>query len=431
MPDLLRKLFIAFYFAKTRLTHFSDRKKLEAWQQKQFSRFKRNILTHSAFYRPYLDAPFSQWPILNKKMYMENFNQINTGGVDRDAALDIAIQSENDRNFAPKYNKLSVGLSSGTSGNRGLFVASELEEVQWAGTILGKMLPLQLSRHRIAFFLRANNNLYESVRSRMIKFRYFDLIQPIELLAEKLNEFQPTILIAPAQVLKVLALLQGQKLRISPTRIISVAEVLDSNDKCFVESVFKRRVDQVYQCTEGFLGFTCRHGKLHLNEDIVIFEKEWQDEKSGRFVPIITDFRRRTQPIIRYRLDDVLIEDRNKCDCGSCFTVLSAIEGRCDDVLQFPSLKDNTTISIYPDFVRNAIIASSVEIEDYEVVQTGAAALSVSIKPNTEQIRQDITQALQRLFAKFSVVAPEVTFLALTDMSFMQKRRRIRRSAHG
>jgi hypothetical protein len=35
-------------------------------------------------------------------------------------------------------------------------------------------------------------------------------------------------------------------------------------------------------------------------------EKDWIDEKSGRFSPIITDFNRKTQPIIRYKLDDIL-----------------------------------------------------------------------------------------------------------------------------
>lgn len=39
-------------------------------------------------------------------------------------------------------------------------------------------------------------------------------------------------------------------------------------------------------------------------------EKEWLDET--RFVPIITDLMRTSQPIVRYRLDDVLVIDESK-----------------------------------------------------------------------------------------------------------------------
>ena len=51
---------------------------------------------------------------------------------------------------------------------------------------------------------------------------------------------------------------------------------------------------------------------------------------------LITDFTRRTQPVIRYRLDDVLVAATEPCPCGQPTRVLEAIEGRRDDQLLLP-----------------------------------------------------------------------------------------------
>ena len=65
---------------------------------------------------------------MDKQSMMANFNEANTFGLDRDTALKIAIAAERDRDFKPTYQGVSVGLSSGTSGHRGLFVISSREQ---------------------------------------------------------------------------------------------------------------------------------------------------------------------------------------------------------------------------------------------------------------------------------------------------------------
>ena len=91
---------------------------------------------------------------------------------------------------------------------------------------------------------------------------------------------------------------------IKPQKVISVAEVLTPEDKAYLSNIFKQTIQQVYQCTEGFLASSCEHGTLHFNEDFLIIEKKYIDHEQSRFHPIITDLRRRSQPIIRYELND-------------------------------------------------------------------------------------------------------------------------------
>lgn len=124
-------------------------------------------------------------------------------------------------------------------------------------------------------------------------------------------------------------------LTVRPDKIISVAEVLDPLDRSVLEQTFGQTIHQAYQCTEGFLGASCRMGMLHLNEDVVHIEKEYIDPSTRRFVPIVTDFSRTSQPIVRYRLNDILTEAEGRCACGSPFTAIERIEGRCDDMLSF------------------------------------------------------------------------------------------------
>jgi len=93
----------------------------------------------------------------------------------------------------------------------------------------------------------------------------------------------------------------ADNLSINPKKIVSVAEVLEEEDEALISKRFSQKVHQIYQCTEGFLAHTCVEGNLHLNEDRVYIEKEFLDEESGRFSPIITDFFRSSQPVIRYR----------------------------------------------------------------------------------------------------------------------------------
>jgi len=73
-----------------------------------------------------------------------------------------------------------------------------------------------------------------------------------------------------------------------------------------IEGAFCVRVAEVYKAAEGFLGCTCEHGRMHLNEDALHVEPHWMDEKCVRFLPIITDYSRTTHWFVRYKLDDIL-----------------------------------------------------------------------------------------------------------------------------
>lgn len=374
------KLRILVYFLRFRLFTPRTREAVVRLQQRRLRKLTRTLI-RSPFYREPASAgaPLSSYPLMNKAAMMESFSRINTVGITTEEAFAIAIRAETSRDFAPDWNGISIGLSSGTSGNRGIFLASEKERALWVAAVLHRVIGFSLRKRRVAFFLRANNNLYESVNSSLLQFRFYDILFPVDNHLVKLQEQQPHILVAQPSVLLLLAkAVEENKLHVAPAKIISVAEVLEPVDRRYLERVFKQTIHQVYQATEGFLATTCKNGTLHFNEDTLLIEKKYADEAQTRFYPVITDLFRESQPVVRYELNDLIIEKKN-CSCGSPFLAIEAIEGRSDDVFRFTDRNGKEAI-IFPDFIRRAVMLASEHISAYEVVQSGLTEISIFLK---------------------------------------------------
>jgi putative adenylate-forming enzyme len=189
----------------------------------------------------------------------------------------------------------------------------------------------------------------------------------------RIHKLQPNIIVGQPSLLILLAEAQSkEEIRLNPERIISVAEVLSPKDQEIIERVFQIKVQQVYQCSEGMFGQSCKKGNIHLNEDGLIIEKQWIDKK--RFIPIITDLRRNVQPIIRYKMNDIL--HATNCSCGSKMQAVSTIEGRMDDLLIFEQDK-----IIFPDFIRRAITGANSEIDNYQLVRVSEQKINMFVNP--------------------------------------------------
>lgn len=414
---------------------FRTRAALEAWQARRLRRHLRWVAAHAPFYRRHWAGhDLTDWqtlPTIDKDLMMAEFDALNTRGIRRAEALAVAKQAEASRNFTPKLQGVTVGLSSGTSGNHGLFLVSERERMAWAGAVLAKLLPGSIREpHRIAFFLRASSNLYDSVGQGRLRFAFFDLLSPLAAHCERLAALQPTILVGPPSMLRALA---EAGVPIRPRKVISVAEVLEPIDEAVISRAFGVPVHQVYQCTEGFLGATCAHGTLHLNEDVVVIQKEYLDQSLGKFVPIVTDFARTTQPIIRYRLNDILTERRAPCPCGSVFTAIERIEGRCDDQILLPG-RDGGLVTVFADFISRAVAGASPGITEFQVVQHGLTAITVHLSESKagvvaggEPLTTAVTVALTALWARLGALPPTLTFAPYQFQPGPRKLRRVER----
>jgi putative adenylate-forming enzyme len=363
---------------------------LREYQERRARQVVAYAARHAPFYRAHWQGhDLRDWrtlPTVDKQTMMSHFDTFNTRGIALAEAMEVALHAEQNRDFSPTLQGVTVGLSSGTSGHRGLFLVSPREQAAWAGAILARALH-RLPRHRlrVAFFLRSNSNLYEEIGGTLIRFRYFDLMLPLPEAVTALNDLQPHIIVGPPSLLHYLALERQQgRLNSQPQRLISVAEVLEPQDQQRISELFHAPVHQIYQCTEGLLAVSCAHGSLHIQEDGVALQFEpLEAGNDTRVMPIVTDLWRKTQPIIRYRLNDVLQLETQSCPCGSAFRVIRSIEGRCDDICFF-SAQDGTLRPFYPDTIRRMILLACAGIADYQVIQASPGHLDIrlAIDPN-------------------------------------------------
>lgn len=405
---------------------FRSRKKIRKIQEKGMARHVKMVRKKSKFFARHwkgvANKDWRRFPVVNKEMMMEHLQDYITVDLDVESAKSLALQSERSRDFRSTLKGYTVGFSSGTSGARGMHIVSQAEQDRWAGYMLARGLDGSiLGKHTIGLFLRANSNTYESVSSSRIRFQFFDLMRPLKDLVAELMLNPPDVLIAPPSVLRYLA---DENIAINFRKIVSVAEVLTPLDRSIVEDHFQCTVHQFYTSTEGEIAATCEHGTLHLNEEIMVVEKEWIDEERGMFHPIISDFMRTTQPMIRYRQNDILVLKKDPCPCGDARTAIEEIMGRQDDVFEVMSTSGTTEL-VVPDLIRRATLQISDRIDSYFVEQISHDEIDLMIRPH---VKTPDMSGFDRLWASKDLIPPKLNFVEYNHQPSATKMRRIRRS---
>lgn len=392
-------------------------------RERKRRRFLERVRRECPFYRDR-----EEFPVLTKSEFLARFAELNRHGFSLDEATEAALRAERERDFRPELpGGVTVGLSSGTSGTRHVFLVGRPERCRWAGEIFARTLePASLRRVlnpfarplRLAFFLRASSNLYTTLASRRVRFDYYDLTRPFHELIAGLAAAPPDVLVAPATVLAEIAKAAPP---VRPRQVISVAEVLDRRDRALVEEWASVRVAEVYQATEGFLGSSCRAGRIHLNEETLHIERLWIDEARERFHPVITDLSRTTQWFVRHRLDDLLVLDPAPCPCGRRTTTLRAIEGRAEEVLWLPG-RGGALAPVFPDLVRQAVYSLDEPPDRYRIEQHG-----MRWEVRTQGGREDeVAAALLAIAERNGLAAPGIVFLPWIDQASAEKQKRIR-----
>ena len=305
-------------------------------------------------------------PVTDKAMLMAGFHRYNRPGITAEAAWQALATGAMPRG-------LTIGCSTGTSGNRGLFVVSEAERFRWLGSILAKTMADLLARpQRVAVVLPRDTRLYHSARHLpRLSLRFFDVTEGPGRWRAELEAYAPSVLLAPPRLLRHFA---EEGFRLSPVRVFAAAETLDPPDRPVIERHFGLPLDQIYMATEGLFAATCRHGGLHLAEDSVFFE--FEPAGDGLVSPLVTCFRRETQIMARYRMNDLLRLANGPCPCGSPLRHVDGIVGRMDDCFRLPGGR-----LVTPDVLRNAVLNAGPAITDFWLIQLSPAEAQLILPP--------------------------------------------------
>lgn len=404
-------------YLRTRLvaSPLVSRALFERWQRHQLAKWLRNRARKVRFYSG-LPAALEALPVTDKATVMARFEDFNVARV---TAQEAWHAIERDRRVGP----FTVGASTGTSGNRGLFIISESERFAWLGAMLAKALPdFWRHKHRVAIILPSHTRLYEAAnQTHQLELRFFDLTLGLEAWLGELTDFAPTVLVAPPKVLRVFA---DRSLPLRLSHVYSAAETLDPVDRPIIEAWCNVRLGEIYMATEGLLGVTCPHGTMHLAEDLLVFEFEPVPGDGGLVAPLITNFRRTTQIMARYRMNDLLKLYGERCPCGSPLRGVREIAGRMDDLFLFDALGGEVVIT--PDVMRNAVLASDRSITDFRIRQMDRDAVTLLLPDGTRPVALErAKQALSALFRNHGALVQLTAQTAEFALDVSQKLRRV------
>jgi putative adenylate-forming enzyme len=411
---------IAFWRTKRLAQRLRTRRDVERWRDGELRRFLRRTVPEVPFYREVAAASLEELPVIDKEILLANFDRLNTAGVTFEEAREALDHGQE------RVRGLIVGQSTGTSGNRGVFLISEAERFTWLGVMLAKTLPdFPFGRHKVALALPGYSQLYASAaETGRLAIRFFDLALGVEAWRDALTSFAPDTIVAPPKVLRALAEGGG----IQPRNIFSGAEVLDPTDREIIERGFSGRVREIYMATEGLFGVACPHGVLHLAEDVVAFEWRPALGSTTLMTPLITDFTRRTQVMARYRMNDLLSLSVTPCACGSPLQAVAAVEGRQDDVFELTGREGAPPVKVTPDVMRNAVIDADRRILDYRVVQVDRDVVVLSLAPGlAPEAGAAAVSGLKAALAKAGAGAIDIRLEAGLSIPMDRKLRRVRR----
>lgn len=411
---------------------------LRAYQRERLLAIIRHAAARSPYYRERFegielsdDLDLAALPRIDKATMLDNFDELVTDRRLTRAGLErhvTEIASGDSRGDPLLFGEYRVVVSGGTTGQQGIFVYNRADWVEtvacvalsWSG-FFG--FPPRLPRRRMVA-LTADNHLHmggrwnRSLDVGLHRLMRLDARTPIGDLVEALNSFQPDGINTYASIAALLAERQiTGELRIAPQVLGVSGEVLTAEMRERIVAAWGRRPFDYYGASEtGLIATECeRHAGLHVFESQVVLEIVDDDyrpvppgEPGSRL--LVTNLFNRTQPLIRYELNDLVTVSPGPCPCGRPSSLLKTVEGRSDDVLELPSTEGGTT-KVHPAALRSPL-AGVGALSEYRIIYAAGelrvqAVLDGSYGRASQEIEAKLGAALAEQGAQVASIRVE------------------------
>jgi phenylacetate-CoA ligase len=222
---------------------------LEEYQGRALRLLREHAYERSPFYRHFhkgfTDRSLNDLPVLTKQMVMEHFDELVTDRAIRlaDVEVHLATLSGGDELFNGRYR---VASTSGSTGRRGLFLwdanewstvlASYNRSFDWAGVGAGLTHRTRMAVVNSTTPWHQSARVGASVHSPWVPTLRIDSGDTLESIVERLNDFQPKVLVAYASMAHLLAGEQlAGRLRIAPGFVFASSEVFTEQARRRVE----------------------------------------------------------------------------------------------------------------------------------------------------------------------------------------------------
>jgi len=370
------------------------RQQLESYQAEALHQLRQYAYERSPFYQNFhkglTGRPLHELPVLTKSIMMEHFDELVT---DRSLHLEevraFAAQGEAGQRYKNRY---WVNATSGSSGHPGFFLfdqtdwtyvlASFARSQEWSGVRINLTQRQRMATVASISPWHMSAQVSASVKSWWRPSLRVPASQPLSKTVEQLNAWQPEVLIAYASMAGNLAEEQiAQRLHIKPKVVYAASEILTSQTRKRVKEAWGNEPFNQYVATEtasiAAEHQSCRH--MHFFEDLVVTEivdEHYRPVPPGEYGAkiLVTTLFSRTQPLIRYELNDSVRVSTESHNCGLPFAVLEGIQGRVEDSLTLPAISGGEVI-VRPLVINR--IMDIVPVSGWQVIQQADSGLVV------------------------------------------------------
>lgn len=343
------------------------RERLEAFQRAALRRLLHHAAARAPLFRDLYrgidlqTVPLTALPPLEREAYLANFDRALT-----DPRLSLAglkAHLHGPKPDRPHLGEYTVLASSGSTGHKTYFVSS------WADFAVAMAAALRMAlrlspglrlpwRHATVVGAGPADGSIRITRAAGWPGTALALPAetPLPQLVAALNRFHPHSLAAYPRVAALLAREQvAGRLHADLRVILYGGEVPPPELKDELAEAWNVPAYEIYALSElGIAAVECPHGGgMHLQEDLAIFEPD-----PGGL--LLTNLFNRTQPLIRFRVGDLLHILPEPCRCGSALARIAGVSGRADEVLYLPR-------PVMPTAFRNVML-SLPGVEEYEVI---------------------------------------------------------------
>ncbi|MBI4526097.1 MAG: phenylacetate--CoA ligase family protein [Deltaproteobacteria bacterium] len=386
---------LASRVVELRRNRFRSPSSLALRNLKRFRRLIQTLAARSPYYSRIIKerridpatCAVTDFPALTKKHLLKHFDEIVTdkritkGGVE-------AFLSRTKNPLALFKDDFFVVHTSGSNGQIAPFVWHKMDWLRGL-THLARAVPVGIFQ-KIAF-VGATDGHYAGVTMTESsgwgplwwahRVKVFDIRKPLSEIVSGLNGYQPCVVVGYATALRALASERAAgRLAIVPRTLISGGEPLVAADKEFIESAFGISITNVYAASEHMIigiGLP-RFGGMVLQEDDLIIEP-FEDHT------LITNLLNKTLPLIRYKMEDVLLPLEDRQPDWPAYRVVRDVVGRQEYGPQFLNEAgqcDTIHPIVFVEFYVPGLEAFQIIVQDSASFTFLAVPLPGQLKPD-------------------------------------------------
>lgn len=421
---------ILYYNFKLNRNIHKDRDYIEKLREKKFRKLLKYSFRHSEFYRKYyqqhgihpgdLDTiKINALPVIDKHIMMANFDELLIPPEITRAKVENFLESSPEPSKS-LYNKYRVLHTSGTTGEIGYFIYNQAEW-DFIKAISLRIFPhFKIKPHSYVYIGAVDGHyagisLFLSPVNSLEGFIYkdylvLDINTPLKNYIGALNKLDPDVITGYPTGIGMLADMQeAGKLYIKPETVIYGGEPLSYELEKRIKEIWGCEIINYYAASESLILGVERKDidGFYLFDDVNYIE--FRDDHI-----LLTNLYNYTQPLIRYKMDDILI--RKEKGGTWPFTKIERVIGRQEEVIWLKNDSGNI------DFIHPIVIVELYVkgLEKYQFIQTGDDSFTfksvISPQFDENEVVQKIDARLHEILKKKKMLNVDYHIIVVKDI---------------